>query len=131
MATRAVYSFTGFPGAPVRHLYLHHDGYPTGAAWRFAMALRQQQQMTAFLSAFLSTQPGAEPLAAPEQAADADYRYQVQLLAGDVGGDAACDPAGVEVQCWRRLPGSTSWQPRCRPMPLSQFIRRFLPGDLL
>jgi hypothetical protein len=141
LATRAVYSFTGFPGAPVRHLYLHHDGYPTGAAWRFATALRQQQEMAAFLAAFLSTQPGAEPLAAPEQAADADYRYQVQLLAGDVsgdvggdvGGDAACDPAGtqVQVQCWRRLRGSTSWQPRCRPMPLAQFIRRFLPGDPL
>ncbi len=137
MATRAVYSFTGFPGAPVRHLYLHHDGYPTGAAWRFATALREQQELDAFLAAFLSTQPSAEPLASPEQAADADYRYQVQLLAGevggDVGGDAACDLAGaqVQVQCWRRLPGSTSWQPRCRPMPLAQFIRRFLPGDPL
>ncbi len=129
MATRAVYSFTGFPGAPVRHLYLHHDGYPTGAAWRFATALREQQE----LAAFLSTQPSAEPLAAPEQAADADYRYQVQLLAGEVGGNAACDPASaqVQVQCWRRLPGGTNWQPRCRPMPLAQFIRRFLPGDPL
>jgi hypothetical protein len=125
LATRAVYSFTGFPGAPVRHLYLHHDGYPTGAAWRFATALREQQEMGAFLAAFLSTQPGAEPLAAPEQAADADYRYKVQLLAGDTAG------AQVQVQCWRRLPGSSSWQPRCRPMPLARFIRRFLPGDPL
>lgn len=123
MATRAVYSFTGFPGAPVRHLYLHHDGYPTGAAWRFATALREQQEIAAFLAAFLSTQPGAEPLAAPEQAADADYRYQVQLLGGE--------PAGVQVQCWRRLPGGTSWQARCRPLPLAQFIQRFLPGDPL
>ncbi len=123
MATRAVYSFTGFPGAPVRHLYLHHDGYPTGAAWRFATALREQQEMAAFLAAFLSTQPGAEPLAAPEQAADADYHYQVQLIGGD--------PAGVQVQCWRRLPGGTSWQARCRPLPLAQFIQRFLPGDPL
>lgn len=129
MATRAVYSFTGFPGAPVRHLYLHHDGYPTGAAWRFATALREQQELDAFLAAFLSTQPGAEPLAAPEQAADADYRYQVQLLAGEAGGGPA--GAQVQVQCWRRLPGGTSWQPRCRPMPLAQFIRRFLPGDPL
>ena len=43
MATRAVYSFTGFPSTPERHLYLHHDGYPTGAAWRFATALREDQ----------------------------------------------------------------------------------------
>ena len=41
LATRAVYTFTGFPESPVRHLYLHHDGYPTGAAWRFAEALRE------------------------------------------------------------------------------------------
>ncbi|WP_255144582.1 hypothetical protein [Synechococcus sp. ATX 2A4] len=57
----------------------------------------------------------------------------MQLLAGEVGGDAACDPAGaqVQVQCWRRLPGGNTWQARCRPMPLAQFIQRFLPGDPL
>ena len=26
LATRAVYTFTSFPGVPERHLYLHHDG---------------------------------------------------------------------------------------------------------
>jgi hypothetical protein len=30
-----------------------------------------------FLAAFLSSQPGAEALSGPEQAADADYRYVV------------------------------------------------------
>lgn len=107
MATRAVYSFSGFPGVPERHLYLHHDGYPTGAAWRFATALRQRPEPEAFAAAFLASQPGAEPLAAPAQAADAEYRYRVQLLAG------------------------TTWQPRCGPMALELFIRRFLPGDPL
>jgi len=121
LATRAVYSFSGFPGLPERHLYLHHDGYPTGAAWRFAMALRQRPQPEAFAAAFLATQPGAEPLAAPEQAADAEYRYRVQLQAGDTG--------PLLVQTWRRLPGGSTWQPRCGPMALELFIRRFLPGD--
>ena len=123
MATRAVYSFTGFPGIPERHLYLHHDGYPTGAAWRFATALRQRQDPAAFATAFLASQPGAEPLAAPEQAADAEYRYRVQLLAGEV--------APLQVQAWRRLPGGSLWQLRCGPMALELFIRRFLPGDPL
>jgi hypothetical protein len=123
LATRAVFSFTGFPGTPVRHLYLHHDGYPTGAAWRFASALRHNPEAAAFFDAFRSSQPGAEALAAPEQAADAEYRYRVLLLAGA--------HAELQVQSWRRLPGGTSWQPRCAQMPLALFIQRFLPGEPL
>jgi hypothetical protein len=123
LATRAVYSFKGFPGAPVRHLYLHHDGYPTGAAWRFSAAQRGAAEAASFLSAFLSTQHQAEPLASPEQAADAEYRYRVQYLSGS-------DPQ-LEVQCWRRIPDGGHWIPRCGPMPLVTFIQRFLPGDQL
>ncbi|MCP9848517.1 hypothetical protein [Cyanobium sp. Morenito 9A2] len=121
MATRAVYSFTGFPSASVRHLYLHHDGYPTGAAWRFATARRLSPEAACFLASFLATQPQAEPLSAPGQAADAEYRYRVQFLPGT--------DLQLEVQCWRRLPGGTIWQPRCGPMTLELFIRRFLPGE--
>lgn len=106
----------------MRHLYLHHDGYPTGAAWRFATALRNHPAAAAFLAAFLITHPSAEALAAPEQAADAEYRYAVQLFP-----DA--DPE-LQVQCWRRLPGCSSWQPRCGPMALATFILRFLPSGL-
>ena len=123
MSTRAVFSFTGFPGVPVRHLYLHHDGYPTGAAWRFSEALRENPEPASFLVAFLSSQPSAEPIQSPEQAADAEYRYRVQLLPGP-------EPQ-LQVQCWRRIPGGDSWNPRCGPMPLAAFIQRFLPGDPL
>ena len=122
LATRAIYSFIGFPGQPEHHLYLHHDGYPTGAAWRFAETLRESPDPAAFPTAFLSTQPKAEPLASPEQAPDAEYRYQVRLLPGP-------DPQ-LQVQAWRRLPGSSAWHPRCGPMALATFIRRFLPGGL-
>jgi hypothetical protein len=123
LPTRAVYSFSGFPNTPPRHLYIHHDGYPTGAAWRFAEALRETPEPDAFLDAFLSTQPKAEPIQSPDQAADADYRYRVQLVP-----DA--EP-NLQVQCWRRIPGGGSWIPRCGPMPLAAFIQRFLPGDPL
>ncbi|MCT0218480.1 hypothetical protein KQ304_05605 [Synechococcus sp. CS-1329] len=122
MATRAVYSFTGFPGTAERHLYLHHDGYPTGAAWRFATALRHSHEASAFLASFLSTQPGAEALSSAEQSADAEYRYQVRLLESS--------ESRLQVACWRRLPGGSSWQPRCGPMALAVFIQRFLPGEL-
>jgi hypothetical protein len=69
LATRAVFSFTGFPGVSEHHLFLHHGGYPTGAAWRFATALREPPEAASFLSAFLSTQLRAEPIQSPEQAA--------------------------------------------------------------
>jgi hypothetical protein len=122
LATRAVYTFTGFPGTHVRHLYLHHDGYPTGAAWRFAEAFREAPESASFLVAFLSTQPNAEPIQSPEQAADAEYRYLVQL---DPGADTH-----LQVQCWRRIPGGYSWNPRCGPVPLAVFIQHFLPGGI-
>ena len=105
----------------MRHLYLHHDGYPTGAAWRFAEAFREAPEPDSFLVGFLGTQPNAEPIQSPEFSADAEYRYLVQLLP-----DA--DPR-LQVQCWRRIPGGDSWNPRCGPMPMVVFIQRFLPGD--
>ena len=123
MATRAVYTFTGFSGQSDQHLYLHHDGYPTGAAWRFAAARSETPEPASFLAAFLSSQPRAEPIESPEQAADAEYRYRVQLVPGT-------DPQ-LQVQCWRRIPGCASWNPRCGPMPIAVFIQRFLPGDPL
>lgn len=51
----------------------------------------------------MSSQPGAETLAGPEYAADADYRYVLELRTG-------VDPQ-LTVQGWRRLPGSTTWHP--------------------
>jgi hypothetical protein len=123
LPTRAVYSFSGFPNSPLRHHYLHHDGYPNGAAWHFAAALREGHEPASFLAAFLSSHPSAESIQSPEQAADAEYRYWVQLVPGP-------EPQ-LQVQCWRRIPGGSSWNPRCGPMPLAVFIQRFLPGDQL
>ena len=122
MATRAVYTFTGFPEVPVRHLYLQHDGYPTGAAWRFQTALQLCARPAEFLDCFQSSQPGCIALTQPEEAADAEYRYRVE---------ACSNPAmSLQVQAWRRLPDGHGWILRCGPMPLALFIRRFLPGEL-
>lgn len=76
----------------------------------------------AFLAACLNGQPGAQALAGPEQAADAEYRYVVELLPGA--------DAELQVQRWRRLPGADSWHSRCGPMPLDVFVQRFLPGGI-
>ncbi|MCT0213256.1 MULTISPECIES: hypothetical protein [unclassified Synechococcus] len=121
MATRAVYTFSGFTGEQDHHLYLHHDGYPTGAAWRLSQALQLGDEPSAFLRSFRSTQAAAEPLAHPEHCGDAEYRYHVQLI-------NSADPS-IQVQCWRRLPEGKNWHMRCNPMPLAAFIQRFLPSE--
>jgi hypothetical protein len=121
LSTRAVYSFIGFPAAQECHYYLHHDGYPSGAAWRFAAASRQSDKAAAFLAAFLNSQPQAEALAGVEQAADAEYRYRLRLMASG-------DPQ-LQVQCWRRIPGGGNWHCHCGPMALAAFVKRFLADN--
>jgi hypothetical protein len=124
LATRATYSFSGFPEQsphqPHCHLYLHHDGYPTGAAWRFAASLRHGGAVESFLAEFRHSQPEAVELASVSEAADADYRYSLRLQVG-------VHPT-IVVQCWRRHPATSSWHLRCGPVPLGVFIQRFLPG---
>jgi hypothetical protein len=121
MATRALYSFSGFAGEPERHLVLPHDGYPTGAAWRFATAARAGGSPKDFLRSFLATNPSAEPLATADQSDDAEYSYRVELSG------SRC--LRLQVHCWRRYPGEIGWQRRCGPMPLERFVARFLPGS--
>ena len=123
MATRAVYSFSGFPGIPERHLYLHHDGYPSGAACRLAAVHREAGDAARFFTTFLSTQHQAELLASPDHAADAEYHYRVQHLPGSA--------PQLVVQCWQRVPDGCRWMILCRPMQLAAFIQRFLASDQL
>ena len=120
MATGAVFSFAGFAAAEPCHLWLPHDGYPTGAAWRFAASLRQGEPPADFPAAFRRSQPAAETLGGIEAAAAATYHYRVLLRARP-------DPA-LAVSCWRRLPAAGGWQLRCGPLAMAQFIERFLPG---
>ncbi|MFM7314148.1 MAG: hypothetical protein ACKO0M_13445 [Cyanobium sp.] len=122
MATRALYCFAGFPGQPDRHLVLHHDGYPTGAAWRFKATLQECAQLRQFPSSFRCSQPGGVSLSSPDQAADAEYRYRVEYICGP------CPQ--LQVQAWRRVPESRSWMPRTEPMPIDSFIARFLPDTI-
>jgi hypothetical protein len=121
LATGAVYTFTSFSSHSARHLYLHHDRYPTGAAFRFASAQRAAADVTGILAAFQRTQPQAESLTSPVQAADAEYHYRVHLLPGSA--------PHLAVVCWRRSAGGGCWIPYCGPMTMAAFIQRFWPRD--
>ena len=127
-SSRAVVSFCGFPGVPARHLAFLHDGHPAAVAWRLAVALSQCGEGESFPVAFRRCHPKAVVLASVAQAADADYRYALRLLACTK--PAADLASSIEVQCWRRLPDSGSWHPRCAPLRLEAFLRRFLPAGL-
>jgi hypothetical protein len=120
LATRAVYSFSGFLDPPERHFFFHHDGYPKGAAHRFAVALRHSSEDTSFLTAFLSTQRYVEPMASLNQVTDAAYRYRIQLV-------RSSQPS-LLVQCWKLMPDHNRWHPRSSRMLMDMFIQRFLPG---
>ncbi|MFM7087736.1 MAG: hypothetical protein ACKOXO_12210 [Cyanobium sp.] len=96
---------------------------PTGAACRFAIALRLCLQPAQLPVGLGGSPPASVPLTAVEEAADAEDRYRVQFQSGAA--------APFAVICWRRLPGSSAWCCRCGPMALAVFIARFLPGDPL
>jgi hypothetical protein len=119
LTTPATYSFSGFPDQPERHLYLDHDGYPTGAALRFATALQTCAQLAEFPTCFVKSVPQSIAESGPDAAADAEYHYRVEFK--------RLPTAVLEVQAWHRRPGSDGWMPRCELMPLNAFLKRFLP----
>lgn len=122
MAIPAVFSFHGFPEQPDCCLLLQHDGFPTGAAWRFALSLGISTSPEAFLNSFLQTQPNAINTTGASLLPQVLYRYQITLVDGP--------KERLQVQCWRLLTHKQRWSPRCGPMPMRGFIQRFLPGEL-
>lgn len=104
MSTRAVYSFFGDKDDAPRHVYKHSDGYPTGAAQWIEAALEHawtlpRYENDEFAAAFVAAnkQPGGQirlivqsaPMipameAAADFAADAEYRYEVRCVDGEL-----------------------------------------------
>ncbi|PSB36972.1 hypothetical protein C7B81_11155 [Aphanothece cf. minutissima CCALA 015] len=78
------------------------------------------------------------PLQLGPQAAQPLRVVQMQQPLGDppsqppliLGGFHRGQPPHLQVQCWRRIPGGGSWNPRCGPMVLAVFIQRLLPGEI-
>lgn len=79
MATRATYSITN-SNAVTAHLYIHWDGYETGAAAYFYAALTNsaaRESNGGFAEKIIRSVPGAEITSRPEQHSDTEFHYDI------------------------------------------------------
>jgi len=79
MATRATYSITNNMGITA-HLYIHWDGYETGAAAYFYAALTNAAASAGnggFAEQILRAIPGAELTSHPDQHGDTEFHYDI------------------------------------------------------
>lgn len=77
MSTRATYQIGD--GFGIATIYIHHDGYPSGAAVYFEAAreLAKTYERVSFLASFLWANKKAELTAAHDAHGDTEYRYDV------------------------------------------------------
>lgn len=76
MSTRATYQF-GRKYAPRVTLYIHHDGYPSGAAHYLYRALCHPNARGGFAEQMLRANDGAEITTSHSAHGDTEYRYSV------------------------------------------------------
>lgn len=94
MSTRATYEIDGFT------FYIHHDGYPEGAAMYFNNALKWPQQAeerapnASFADDFMRANPRAELTESHDAHADTEFRYTVWTE-----GDFRFGPRTIYVRC--------------------------------
>lgn len=75
MSTRATYGFK-HDGIEAT-FYIHHDGYPSGAAAYFKAAIERKGQSGLLMDDFFRANAGAEHTVSHEAHGDTEYRYQV------------------------------------------------------
>jgi hypothetical protein len=83
MSTRATYTFltTADDHKPSVTFYIHHDGYPEGAAQYLAAACTFENERGSLAENFLRANDRAEFTGSHETHGDTEYRYTVRLYA--------------------------------------------------
>jgi len=123
VATRAVFSFLGFPDWAPLHLYLGEGGYPAAAALRLAAASTDSAAMdlgaAGLVAGFLRCQRQGEPVPSPVDCAECDFRYLIVYRPGGTW--------PLRISAWGRELEVPGWKRRCGPMPMEAFLRRFHP----
>ena len=74
MSTRATYKFTGGK-LPAVTVYIHHDGYPNGAAWYFWNMHHDKGRDSANLARFIRANDRAELTPDHDAHGDTEWRY--------------------------------------------------------
>lgn len=94
MSTRATYEIDGHT------FYIHHDGYPDGAAMYFHNALRwpevaeERAPNANFADDFMRANPRAELTPSHDAHADTEFRYTVWTQ-----GDRRFGPSALYIRC--------------------------------
>lgn len=78
MSTRATYKLTE-EGLPPVEVYIHHDGYPKGAAMYYTKALNElKENGRGFIASFIRANEGANVTVA-NQHGDTEYHYEMSV----------------------------------------------------
>lgn len=83
MSTRATYLFKRQHGRDVA-VYIHHDGYPEGAAGLYLLPAIEASSGYLTVEAFIRANERAEITDGHEAHGDTEYRYTIDLAAGTV-----------------------------------------------
>jgi len=110
MSTRATYKFVSERrGAGSHTAYIHHDGYPTGAAGY----LTNQGRAISDINTFIRANEQAEMTQDHDSHADTDYRYTIAgtyIIAEErVKKDVLVDLADVDFSDYGRETFKTFW----------------------
>lgn len=80
MSTRATYKFNKTEWFPQVTFYIHHDGYPSGAAVYFKKMLAVTDEFENICDAFYRANDRAELTLGHEAHADTEYQYTVERI---------------------------------------------------
>jgi hypothetical protein len=98
MSTRATYKIVSEGGQPNITLYIHHDGYPEGAAEYFYNLLNVENRRGGWATQMIRANDGAEITGSHELHGDTEYRYNLYESTNSV---EAIKEIGSDNETWQ------------------------------